>query len=90
VRRDGGRRRSRARLPDVVSQHLRLQLVGQLPERPRRFLLRLALGYSYSEIAEAEGASYTTTNKQIAKAKRLLRALDSACDEGGETSPAAH
>jgi DNA-directed RNA polymerase specialized sigma24 family protein len=77
-------------LPDVVLQHLRLQLVGQLPERPRRFLLGLALGYSYSEIAAAEGASYTTTNKQIAKAKRLLRALDSAYDEGGETRPAAH
>jgi DNA-directed RNA polymerase specialized sigma24 family protein len=78
-----------AELPDVVLQHLRLQLVTQLPERPRRFMLRLALGYSYSEIAAAEGASYTTTNKQIAKAKRLLRALDSADRQGGETRPAA-
>ncbi len=64
-------------MPDVVLRRLRLDLVTQLPERPRRFLLRLALGYSYREIAIAEHASYSTTNKQIARAKRLLRALDS-------------
>ena len=43
-------------------------------------MLRLALGYSYREIARDEGVSLTTTNKQIVRAKRLLRALDS--DEG--------
>jgi DNA-directed RNA polymerase specialized sigma24 family protein len=62
---------------EVAAQHARLDLVGEIPERPRRFLLRLALGYSYREIAAHEGASMTTTNKQIARAKRLLRALDS-------------
>jgi DNA-directed RNA polymerase specialized sigma24 family protein len=36
---------------DVAAQQLSLQLVEQLPERPRRFLLRLALGYSYDEIS---------------------------------------
>jgi DNA-directed RNA polymerase specialized sigma24 family protein len=61
---------------ELAAQHLRLELVEQLPERPRRFLLRLALGYSYDEIAAAEGASHTTTNKQIARAKRLLRDLE--------------
>jgi DNA-directed RNA polymerase specialized sigma24 family protein len=61
---------------ELVAQHLRLELVEQIPERPRRFLLRLALGYSYDEIATAEGASRTTTNKQIARAKRLLRDLE--------------
>jgi hypothetical protein len=30
---------------------LALDLVAQIPERPRRFLLRLALGYSYHDIA---------------------------------------
>jgi DNA-directed RNA polymerase specialized sigma24 family protein len=51
--------------------YARLQLVAQIPERPRRFLLRLALGYSYDEIAAVEGVSRTTTNKQIARAKRI-------------------
>jgi DNA-directed RNA polymerase specialized sigma24 family protein len=61
---------------DVAAQHLRLDLVAQIPERPRRFLLRLALGYSYDEISLAEGVSHTTTNRQIARAKRILRDLD--------------
>lgn len=63
---------------ELAAQHLRLELVYQLPERPRRFLLRLALGYSYDEIATVECVSYTTTNKQITRAKRLLRELDHA------------
>ena len=74
-------------VPDIVAQRERLDLVSRLPERPRRFLIRLALGYSYREIAAAEGVSYTTTNKQIAKAKRLLRELDNAQRAGGETHP---
>jgi DNA-directed RNA polymerase specialized sigma24 family protein len=62
---------------ELADQHARLDLVAQIPQRPRRFLLQLALGYSYREIAAREDASLTTTNKQIARAKRLLRALDS-------------
>jgi len=62
---------------ELADQHARLDLVAQIPDRPRRFLLQLALGYSYREIAAHEDASLTTTNKQIARAKRLLRALDS-------------
>ena len=64
----------------------RRDLVGQIPQRPRRFLLRLALGYSYREIATDEGVSLTTTNKQIARAKRLLRALDAddGCSQSAE------
>jgi DNA-directed RNA polymerase specialized sigma24 family protein len=61
---------------ELADQHARLDLVAQIPQRPRRFLLRLALGYSYRDIAAHEDASMTTTNKQIARAKRLLRALD--------------
>ena len=62
---------------ELAAQHARLDLVRQIPRRPRRFLMQLALGYSYREIAAHEDASLTTTNKQIARAKRLLRALDS-------------
>jgi DNA-directed RNA polymerase specialized sigma24 family protein len=61
---------------DVAEQHLRLDLIEQIPERPRRFLLRLALGYSYDEIGAIEGACYTTVNKQIVRAKRLLREFE--------------
>jgi len=42
----------------IAAQHLRLDLVSQIPERPRRFLLRLALGYSYDEIAELSWAAH--------------------------------
>ena len=61
---------------ELVAQRARLDLVAQIPPRPRRFLLRHALGHSYREIAVDEHVSLTTTNKQIARARRLLRALD--------------
>lgn len=35
---------------ELTDQHMRLNLVKQIPERPRRFLLRLARGYTYDEI----------------------------------------
>ena len=35
----------------LASLHDRLTLIDELPERPRRFLLRQAIGYSYDEIA---------------------------------------
>jgi hypothetical protein len=63
---------------EVVAQHERLALVAQIPERPRRFLLRLALGHSYREIAVEESVGLTTTSHQIARAKRLLRAVETA------------
>jgi len=66
---------------DIVLQRIRLDLVEQIPERPRRFLLRLALGYSYREIAHTENATYTTTNKQIARAKQILRGLEKTKEE---------
>jgi len=62
----------------LAAQHSRLALVADIPERPRRFLLRLALGHGYREIAAGESVSLTTTNHQIARAKRLLRAVEAA------------
>lgn len=70
------RDRTLASTDDVVALRSRLDLVRQVPRRPRRFLLRLALGHSYREIASDEHVSVTTTNRQIARAKRHLRALD--------------
>jgi len=59
----------------LASLHDRLNLIDELPERPRRFLLRQAIGYSYAEKAAAEGVSARTTDRQIARAKRILRDL---------------
>jgi len=72
----------------LAVQNSRLALVADIPERPRRFLLRLALGYSYCEIAAAERVSDTTTNNQIARAKRHLR--DLATDPAPLPSPRPH
>lgn len=73
---------------ELAAQHARFDLVAQVPERPRRFLLRLALGHSYREIAADENVSVTTTNKQIARTKRLLRALDETDTTRRPGSPA--
>lgn len=71
---------------ELAAQHARLDLVAEIPERPRRFLLRLALGHSYREIAAVESVSLTTTDKQIARAKRLLRAVEAADTTRGPSS----
>jgi DNA-binding CsgD family transcriptional regulator len=62
---------------ELAAHRARIGLVEQLSKRPRRFLLRLALGHSYREIATDERVSVSTASKQIAGAKRLLRAADS-------------
>ena len=54
----------------------RLDLVRELPERPRRFLVRHMLGYTYDEISAVEGVSWRTTERQLAHARALLRQLD--------------
>jgi DNA-directed RNA polymerase specialized sigma24 family protein len=76
---------------EIAALRARLALLGELPQRPRRFLLRQMLGYTYDEIAELEGVTWTTTNKQLARAKRLLRELErrdhEACGAGGEKQP---
>jgi DNA-directed RNA polymerase specialized sigma24 family protein len=63
---------------ELAELHDRLDLIDQLPERPRRFLLRQAIGYSYDEISAAEHATYTTTCRLIADARRKLRELERA------------
>jgi DNA-directed RNA polymerase specialized sigma24 family protein len=73
---DGYTRNVTPSAEDVAALRARIDLVREIPARPRRFLLRLMVGYSYDEIARHEGVSATTTNKQIARAKRLLRELE--------------
>jgi DNA-directed RNA polymerase specialized sigma24 family protein len=75
---------------ELAELRARLALVRELPERPRRFLLRQMLGYSYDEIAALEGVTRTCTNKQLARAKRLLRQIEqrhNQADAGGENTP---
>jgi DNA-directed RNA polymerase specialized sigma24 family protein len=60
----------------VAALRARIDLVRELPERPRRFLLRHTLGYTYDEIATIEGVSWRTTERQLARGRRLLRDLD--------------
>jgi len=71
---------------DLALLHERLDLIRQVPERPRRFLLRLIVGYSYNEIATQENTTYRIVNRQVARAKRLLRQIDARenAGEGGE------
>jgi DNA-directed RNA polymerase specialized sigma24 family protein len=60
----------------VAALRARIDLVRELPERPRRFLLRHTLGYTYDEIATIEGVSWRTTERQLARGRRLLRDLE--------------
>ena len=61
---------------DIALLRARIALVEQLPERPRRFLLRLMLGHAYDNIAAAENTTYRVVNRQVARAKRLLRQIE--------------
>jgi DNA-directed RNA polymerase specialized sigma24 family protein len=74
---------------ELALAHERLDLVREVPERPRRFLLRLMIGYSYDEIASQEHTSYRVVNRQVARAKRLLRQIEQRADlePGGEDRP---
>jgi DNA-directed RNA polymerase specialized sigma24 family protein len=49
-------------------------------------LLRLAVGYSYDEIAAVERVSYTTTNKQITRAKACCASSTTRDDHDGTNS----
>lgn len=50
-----------------------LALIDRLPERKRRILLLHALGYRYDEIGELTGDTVRTVDRQLARAKELLR-----------------
>ena len=48
-----------------AARRLALDLVAQIPERPRRFLLRQALGYSYDEIAALSRAAVVVVGSAL-------------------------
>ncbi len=55
-----------------------MRALAALPDRQRRYLMRLASGHSYQEIARVEQATYTNVNKHLARARRTLRDLAEA------------
>lgn len=50
-----------------------MDLIGSVSPQQGRVLSLYAVGYSYDEIAEILGISYTAVNKALAKAKATLR-----------------
>ncbi len=57
-------------LQDALEARRALRALAGLPERQRHYLTQLAAGYSYQEIAQAEGAASTTsTSTSCAPAK---------------------
>ena len=49
----------------LAAQHSRLALVAAIPDHPRRFLLRLALGYLYREIAALSRAAVVVVGSAL-------------------------
>ena len=68
---------------DVVAQrvdHAAVDAVlGSLHWRERRELLLFAYGFSYQEIAEFTGTSYTAVNRWMARGRNALRAAGARC-----------
>jgi DNA-binding CsgD family transcriptional regulator len=52
-----------------------LAAVGDLRPRQRRYLALFAAGYTYDEIAELSGATYTNVNKHLTRARAGVREL---------------
>jgi RNA polymerase sigma factor (sigma-70 family) len=50
-----------------------LDMIGSLPPQQARVVSLWAVGYSYEEITEILGISYTAVNKALTKAKARLR-----------------
>ena len=62
-------------LEQVLDGRDAAELLTSLPKREGRYLALLAAGYTYREIAEREGVTYTNVNKHLARASRRARAL---------------
>ncbi len=60
-------------LEDALEARRALRALAALPERQRRYLTRLASGYSSQEIARVEQASYTNVNKHLRRASDAAR-----------------
>ena len=59
------RDRTATPVDDLAERRARLDLVDEIPQRPRRFLMRLALGYSYREIAALSRAAVVVVGSAL-------------------------
>jgi RNA polymerase sigma factor (sigma-70 family) len=70
-------------IDDILEVHEALKVIASLPARQRADLTLLVAGFSYVEIAELTGRTYTNVNKHLAKARariRFARFSDSASE----------
>ncbi len=65
-------------LQDALEARRALCALAGLPERQRRYLTQLAAGYSYQEIAQAEGRGLNHVNKHLVRARQTLREQNAA------------
>lgn len=63
--------------PDtLVEQRQRLLALRGLPERQQRLVWLQGLGLTYDEIADREGCTRRTVERQLLRAKRTLRGME--------------
>jgi RNA polymerase sigma factor (sigma-70 family) len=62
---------------DSLAGRERLLGLGALPERQQRMMWLRGLGLSYDEVAEHEGCTFRTVERQLWRARHRLRALES-------------
>jgi RNA polymerase sigma factor (sigma-70 family) len=67
---------------EAVGARLRLELLHELPERQERLMWLRGLGFSYPEMAAETETTVRTVDRQLTKARRNLRVLESAGDAG--------
>lgn len=70
---------TRADLDTIVESHDAREIIAQLPERQRKVKTLQVLGFSYEEIADALGWTYTAVNRHITRANKRIREI-----RGGE------
>ncbi len=68
-------------LEDALDGREAAELLASLPERQARYLALFAAGYTYREIAEREGVTYTKCHQ----ARRARQPAGTQGARGGET-----
>ena len=58
---------------ELYEQRAKLASIGRLPNRQQRLVWLQGLGFSYGEMADREGASARTVERQLLRAKKALR-----------------
>jgi DNA-directed RNA polymerase specialized sigma24 family protein len=69
----GPTRRFATPTDELVEQKMKLASITRLPERQQRLVWLQGLGFSYGEMADHEGATPRTVERQLLRAKRRLR-----------------